>query len=153
MSQFSEGDLDAVVREALAADHQVPAEWREAARAAYTWRDVDQELLALTYDSRLDAELAVRGGAGDAGGDARTLEFSGSDLTLEVELTGHRIMGRLSTPVSADVVLERPGGAPRSISIDESGFFSIALEPEDRDLVRFAVRTGETRLVTEWVAL
>ena len=150
MSQFSEGDLDAVVREALAADHRVPAEWREAARAAYTWRDVDQELLALTYDSRLDAEVAVRG-SGDEG--SRTLEFAGSGLTLEIELTGGRVLGRLSTPVSGEVVLESVGGPPRSITPDESGFFSLVVETEDRDLVRFAVRTGETRLVTEWVAV
>lgn len=146
MSQFSEGDLEAVVRKALAADHEVPAEWRQAARAAYTWRSVDQELLSLTYDSLLDADVAVRGD-----GDGRTLEFAGGGLTLEVELAGGRVRGQLASPVAGEVTVERADGGRRSITTDESGFFS--LEGEHRGLVRFSVRTGETELVTEWVAL
>ena len=146
MSQFSEGDLEGIVGEVLANDRDVPAEWREAARAAYTWRNVDEELLALTYDSRLEAGVAVRGGD-----DAWTLEFSGGGLTLEVELTGRRMMGRLTTPVDGEVVLERSDGVTRSITTDESGFF--AVEEEGPGLVRFAVRTGENRLVSEWVSL
>lgn len=146
MSQFSEGDLERIVGDALAADRAVPTEWREAARAAYTWRTVDDELLALTYDSRLEAGAAVRGP-----GEGRTLEFSGAGLTLELALTGPRIMGRLATPVSAEVVLERNDGSRRPIATDESGFF--ALEGEDPGLVRFVVRVGEQRLVTEWVRL
>ena len=51
------------------------------------------------------------------------------------------------------MILERADGQSRSITTDESGFFSLVVETEHRDLVRFAVRTGESRLVTEWVAL
>lgn len=144
MTQFSEGDLDAVVRQALAADHEVPAEWRQAARAAYTWRSVDQELLELTYDSRLDAEVAVRG---DGGG--RTLEFAGGGLTLEVELTGGRVLGQLGDPAAGEVTLEWADGRSLTADADGSGFFSV--DGVDPGPVRFAVRSGDARLVTEWV--
>lgn len=152
-NQFSEGDLERIVGEALAADRAVPATWREAARAAYAWRNVEQELLALTYDSRLEATAAVRGD-----GDGRTLEFSGGGLTLEVELTGGRILGQVVP--AGEVVLERADGRTRTATTDESGFFSIdsldspdSSAGDDHGPVRFAVRAGEARLVTEWVVL
>lgn len=146
MSQFSERDLEGIVGEALAAERDVPAEWRDAARAAYAWRSVDQELLALTYDSRLDTAAAVRGND-----DARTLEFSAGALTLEVELSGGRVVGRLTSQVTGEVTLESADGSRRSAAPDDSGFFS--LEGTVRGPVRFAVQAGESRLVTEWVVL
>ena len=39
----------------------VPDHRREAARAAFTWRTIDEELLALTHDSLEMADAAVRG--------------------------------------------------------------------------------------------
>lgn len=146
MSQFSEGDLDAVVREALAAEQEIPPAWREAARAAYSWRSVDQELLALTYDSQLDTAVAVRGdGAG------RTLEFAGGGFTLEVELTGGRVLGQLGGEVAGEVevTVEWAGGERRPVVPDDAGFFS--LDEAGRGPVRFAVSSGDARLVTEWV--
>jgi hypothetical protein len=144
MSQFSEGDLDAAVRDVLASDREIPPEWRDAARAAFAWRTVDQELLALTHDSHRDAEVAVRGDA-----DLRTLEFAGGGLTLEVELTGGRVLGQLASPVAGEVTVEWADGHTLTAAADGSGFFS--LEAEGRGPVRFAVRSGDARLVTEWV--
>lgn len=146
MSQSSESDLEGMVAEALAASREVPPQWREAARAAYTWRSVDQELLALSHDSLLDAGAAVRGA-----GEERTLEFTGAGLTLAVEVTSSGITGQLTPPVAAEVVLERADGDGRSTEADESGFFS--LEAVGEGLVRLAVRSGEQRLVTEWLSL
>jgi hypothetical protein len=145
MSRFSEGELDGILGEALAAERQVPAEWREAARAAYSWRSVDQELLELTYDSLLEAGASVRGDGG------RTLEFTADGLTLEVELTEGRIMGQLAHPVGGEVTVERADGQTLTTATDESGFFTVA--DEGSGPVRFAVRVGESRLVTEWVVL
>ena len=145
MPTFGDDDLVDIVSQALAPDPDVPADWEEAAFAAYSWRTVDQELLALTYDSTAAGAGAVRGG------DGRVLEFTGGGLSLEVELSDRRIVGRLAGEVTGDVVFEAADGRVRSASPDRSGFFSLA--GEDHGMVRFAVRAGATRLVTEWIVL
>ena len=146
MSQFSEEDLDRILGKALKDAQDVPAEWREAAHAAFTWRTVDEEILALTFDSARDTVGAVRGDA-----EARTLAFSGGGLTLEVELADRRIQGQLEGEGAGEVTFEHVDGRSRSAATDESGFFSLA--GEDHGLVRFAVKTGNARLVTEWIVL
>jgi hypothetical protein len=146
MSRFSDEELTRLVSETTAADREVPPEWREAARAAYTWRNVDQELLALTHDSLVEAGAAVRGE-----GDTRTLEFAGGGLTLEVELSGPRVSGQLGPAVAGEVVLEAADGSRRSTTTDDSGFFVI--DGVDGGVARFTVRVGEQLLATEWIPL
>ena len=151
MPTFGDDDLADIVSQALAPDPDVPADWEEAAFAAYSWRTVDQELLALTYDSTYDATPAGAGAGALRGGDGRVLEFTGGGLSLEVELSDRRIVGRLAGEVTGDVVFEAVDGRVRTASPDRSGFFSLA--GEDHGMVRFAVRAGATRLVTEWIVL
>ncbi len=140
-------EIEAILGKALAAPREIPPEWREAARAAYTWRTVDEELLALVHDSAADGVAAVRGEA-----EARTLAFSGGGLTLEVELADRRIEGQLDGDGAGEVIFEHVDGRSRSTTIDESGFFT--LTGEDHGLVRFAVRADAGgRLVTEWIVL
>jgi hypothetical protein len=149
-------ETEAILGKALAAPREVPPEWRAAAQAAYTWRTVDEELLALVHDSAADGVAAVRGDA-----EARTLAFSGGGLTLEVELADRRIQGQLDgdagssgTPgmdATGEVTFEHVDGRTRSATTDETGFFTLA--GEDHGLVRFAVRAAGTRLVTEWIVL
>lgn len=143
-SQFGDDELERLVGETLAADREVPDGWREAARAAYTWRNVDAELLALTYDSQREPAAAVRGDGG-----ARTLEYSGDGLTLEVELAGERVLGQVTG--ADEVTLEWADGQTASGTADGSGFFSLDSPVAGRGPVRFCVRRGEARLVTEWV--
>ena len=56
---------------ALDARRDVQSRHREAARAAYTWRTVDAELMELTWDS-LDAPDTVRGAVGRSRGHWRS---------------------------------------------------------------------------------
>ncbi|GAA2124452.1 hypothetical protein [Nocardioides bigeumensis] len=146
-------ETEAILGKALAAPREVPPEWRVAAQAAFTWRTVDEELLALVHDSAADGVAAVRGDA-----EARTLAFSGGGLTLEVELADRRIQGQLDGDAASpgmdatgEVTFEHVDGRTRSATTDETGFFTLA--GEDHGLVRFAVRTAGTRLVTEWIVL
>ncbi|GAB3772466.1 hypothetical protein GCM10027600_32290 [Nocardioides ginsengisegetis] len=143
-SPFGDDELEGLVGETLAADREVPDGWREAARAAYAWRNVDEELLALTFDSEREPAAAVRGDD-----EARTLEFSGDGLTLEVELTGGRVLGQVTG--AGEVVLEWADGRTASAIADGSGFFSLDTPLADGGPVRFCVRRGGARLVTEWV--
>jgi len=143
-SQFGDDELEGLVQETLAAEREVPDGWREAARAAYAWRTVDEELLALTYDSEQEPAAAVRGEEG-----TRTLEFSGDGLALEVELSGGRVLGQVTG--AGEVVLEWADGRTASATADGSGFFSLDAPFADGGPVRFCVRRGGARLVTEWV--
>lgn len=145
MSTFDELKLEQAVAETLAAARAVPEEWRVAARAAYSWRTIDMELLELSFDSQLDPVDDVR----SVGTAARTLEYAGGGLTLEVEVLRDRIMGRLSG--AGDVVLERPDHERWVADTDDSGFFT--LEATVSGPVRFTVRVGTQTLVTEWVTL
>lgn len=144
--QSADDALAAELGAALAAEHDVPEAWRTAARGAYAWRNVDQELMALTYDSSADRGVAVRGTT-----EARVLEFTGGALSLEVELVERRVTGRLTGPGVTDVVFESADGRVRTAVLDASGFFT--LDGEDHGLVRFAVGSDQARHVTEWILL
>ena len=79
---------------------------RTAARAAFTWRSVDEELAELLHDSALDAGAAVRSGS-DA---PRSLAFGRSGLTLEVEVDGERLLGQVVGEGAAAEATEPNGG-------------------------------------------
>ena len=66
---------------------------RQAAYGAFAWRTVDQDLLTLMHDSALQATAAVRGSE-----DARTLSFTGGEMSLELEVDGSVITGQLLLP-------------------------------------------------------
>src|SRR5262245_16021611 len=76
----SEDLLDAL-RDALRLTDAVPAEVVSAAKESFTWRTIDAELAALSYDSVLTGELAGTRGQLDT----RTLSFEFGPLTVEVE--------------------------------------------------------------------
>jgi len=148
MSEINDDEvLMSVLGKALHERQDIPAEWREAALAAYAWRTVDEELLALSYDSDVEAGAAVRGS-----GEPRTVSFTGGGgLSLEVELSERQIMGQLTAPGSSEVTFESADGRVRQAPTDDSGFFS--LTNEDHGLVRFVLQADDTRYVTEWIVL
>jgi len=146
MSDINNDDvLMSVLGKALRGTDEIPPEWREAAEAAYAWRTVDEELLALTHDSALEAGAAVRGV------EPRTVAFSRGGLSLEVELSGRQIMGQITSPGSSEVIFESADGRVRRALTDDSGFFSLV--DEDHGLVRFALHADDRRYVTEWIVL
>lgn len=143
---FNDDVLMSVLGKALHGSDEVPPEWREAAQAAYAWRTVDEELLAMTHDSALEAGAAVRGV------EPRTVAFGGGGgLSLEVELSGRQIMGQITSPGSSEVIFESVDGRVRQAPTDDSGFFSLV--GEDHGLVRFALHADDKRYVTEWIVL
>lgn len=141
----ADDSLAAELKDALVPD-DVPAGWRDAARGAFAWRTIDRELLALTYDSGLEAGAAVRGVI-----PPRMLEFSSAALSLEVELAERRVVGQLTGTDVTEVVFESADGRVRAATPDASGFF--ALDGEDHGLVRFSIGSGDTTYVTEWIVL
>ncbi len=140
--------LIADLRAALAEPGAVTAEAREAARAALTWRTVDEELMRLTHDSLFADQSLVRS-AGTA--PPRVLAFQASDFSLEVELDCGTLTGQL-LPGSAAVVELSGGRGPQArVDTDEDGFFTVSGVTGGR--VRFHVTMAGQAHTSEWVTL
>lgn len=148
--------LMALLDEAVTEADAVPDRRREAARAAFTWRSVDDELAELLHDSALDAGAAVRSSSGGPG--PRSLAFGRSGLTLEVEVDGDQLLGEViavgeaaSADGPASVTLQRPDTPDVTTTVDAAGFFRFA--GVGTGAVRFVVERGGWSLTTPWVTL
>lgn len=131
---------------ALAARRDVQAHHREAARAAFTWRTVDEELMELDYDS-LDAPTAVRG---VVSAQPRALSFTSRGGSLEVEVDGDRVRGHVVPAAVVTVVMTNATGERAEATTDEDGMF--VLMGTLPGPVRFTVE-GDGGGTTPWVTL
>jgi hypothetical protein len=119
---------------------------RAAARAAFAWGTIDEDLMSLAHDSSVD-EVLVRSAATAP----HVLGFEGRDLALEVELDAGTLMGQVLPGRVCRVSVLSPGHEPLHVDTDESGFFSLEV-PEGRP-VRFTVTYEGATQSTEWLAL
>lgn len=141
-------DDDGLMEELARAAAQVaavPDHRREAARAAFSWRTIDEELLALTHDSLELADAAVRGAL-----DVRTLGFESDGLSLEIEVDGDRVFGQVLEAQVDEVVVESVESGSQTVPVDSSGIFSLLVPGGS---VRFGARVGEELRHTPWVVL
>ena len=147
-------DDEALIQElkaAVASGGATSERSRDAARAAFIWRNVDrelEELLSLSHDSSLVEEVLVRGPAGTQ---TRALAFEGAGFGLEIELTGDALIGQVVPGRSCRVVARSASGASVAVEVDEDGFFTMADVPQGS--VRFEVALGDAGYATEWVLL
>jgi|SRR4051794_39677236 hypothetical protein len=123
----------------------VPDHRREAARAAFTWRTIDQELLALTHDSLEMADAAVRGGL-----DVRTLGFESDGLSLVIEVDGDRVFGQVLDIEVDEVLVESVGEGSQSCRVDPTGVFSLVVPAGP---VRFGIDLDDAVRRTPWIVL
>jgi hypothetical protein len=151
---LSDDELLDALGEAVAEAGAVSERRRAAARSAFTWRTVDEELAELLHDSAMDAGAAVRSSAGTP----RALTFGRSGLTLEVEVDGDQVLGEVVAEGSAAdgeeparVTLQRPGTDDVSVDSDAAGFFRFS--GVGSGPARFVVERGGWTLTTPWVTL
>ncbi|GAB3852788.1 hypothetical protein GCM10028801_04320 [Nocardioides maradonensis] len=144
---MSDDELLAALGEAVGEAGAVSDRRRDAARAAFTWRTVDEELAELLHDSLLDAGAAVR----SSGGTPRALTFGRSGITVEVEVDGDQVLGEVVDGAGAVVTLQRPDVEDVTVEADAAGFFRFA--GVGAGLVRFVVEVGGFSLTTPWVTL
>jgi hypothetical protein len=145
-STDDEGLMEELAR-ALEQVTAVPPNRRLAARGSYTWRTVDEELLALTHDSLDLADAAVRGDVA-----VRTLGFESDGFSLQIEFEGDQVFGQVlptdaAGPVDS-VVVESVEDGTSTREVDASGVFSVVapLGP-----VRFGVKVDGALRRTPWV--
>jgi len=145
----SDDELLALVGRALRAADPVPDHVIDGARAAWTWRTIDEELAELVYDS--SNQLAgVR-----SEDTARQLTFRSPGVEIEVMVTdeaSRRVIGQLIPPgeftvrlLIGDAVIEEP-----TDRLGRFTFNGIAPGP-----VRLVVvdEHGHHLVITEWVLL
>lgn len=116
-----------------------------AAKAAFTWRTVDAELAALSYDSRRDADALVRSGEDDA----PTLVYEAATLSVELQLLEGVVLGQLVPAGPGEVTLLSAQGELAHTATDDLGCFS--LDVPERGPVRLRCTTGATSLLTDWI--
>ncbi|MFI6851104.1 hypothetical protein [Streptomyces sp. NPDC050416] len=142
--ELDTGLLEEELRRAAAVLDPLPVELQQIAVDAYALHDLDARVAELTFDSLVDA-LPVRG-AGDA---PRMLTFQAGEVTVDVEVTAHGLMGQVLPPQPATIeVLAGPRpGSP--LTADDLGRFTAATPPSGPFALR--LRTGEDVVVTEWL--
>lgn len=144
----NDDELLDLLGQALRVADPVPEHVLTAARAAWTWRTIDQELAELVFDS-----------AGELTGvrsedTARQLTFRAPGVEIEVMVVDpatRRIVGQLVPPQEAAVHLT--GADHEHVrQTDRLGQFSFDEVPPGP--IRLSVRAaGDTVVTTEWVLL
>ncbi|MFC9503074.1 hypothetical protein [Streptomyces sp. NPDC057002] len=142
--EFDAGLLEEELRQAAAVLDPVPAELQQIAVDAYALHDLDARIAELTFDSLVDA-LPVRG-VTDA---PRMLTFRAGEVTVDVEVTTHGLLGQVLPPQPARIeVLGGPRpGAP--LMADDLGRFTGDAPLSGPFALR--LRTGGDVVVTEWL--
>ncbi len=126
----------------------VPFAVTTAARASFSWADMDSELAELVYDSAMEDRAL----AGVRGGERRHLTFEGSRVTVEFEVCGGRLVGQVVPPHATQVEVCRPDDS-FVLEADELGRFGS--EPMASGPLRLRVgdATSGVQTATEWVAI
>jgi len=128
-----------------------PPELAARAISAFTWRTIDAELAALTYDSLLDEDRLV-GVRGDDG--PRQLTFEGPDLTVELEVGDDGcLVGQLVPASQAEVEVRWPGSST-TVQADDLGRFAMPGGRTGPVSLRCRLQGSSTAgIVTSWVVI
>jgi hypothetical protein len=153
----TDDELLAALGRALQGQDPVPDEVVAAARATFSWRTIDAELAALTFDSVTDADalVGVRGGGGP-----RALTFEHDDVVVEVEVTEHgarrSLVGHVA-PAPLEWVEVQQAGRADAVrqETDAHGRFQIPdlVAGPFRLLCRFRPGAPWPVMHTEWVTI
>jgi hypothetical protein len=134
----NETELMAVLRAVLP---PVPDRLLTLGYAAFTWFEPTATLAALTAEST--APAGVRGAA------PRRLTFAAPSVSVEIEMCDGEIVGQLSPPSPAEVLLRSPRGE-RDTRTDEAGAFALCGVPAGPFSLLF--RLGDaSSVVTSWI--
>ncbi|MDT0433435.1 MULTISPECIES: hypothetical protein [Streptomyces] len=138
------GLLDGELREAASVLDPVPTALEQLAVEAFALHDLDARIAELTFDSVVDA-IPVRG-AVDV---PRMLTFHADGLTVDVELTGHGLLGQVLPPQTAAIEVLSGPRAGSALTTDALGRFASEEPPSGPFALR--LRTGGGVLVTDWL--
>lgn len=150
-------DLVAALQEAFRAEQEVPREFIEMGQAAYTWRSIDAELAALTFDSATELAAAAAAPVRSAEASPRFLTFSSADLTIELEIGPDGIIGQIVPPQPGRAEARPASGPALGTEIDDIGCFVVRPLPSSPFRLHVATDTGQASsgmsALTTWITL
>lgn len=126
MTLDTDDELLALVAAALRASEPVPERVRFAARAAFTWRSIDEELAALVADTWDRPRAGVR----SVDQEERELTFRAPAADVELLVTGGdpaRLLGQVTVAGPGMAKIEHTDGSAEVVPIDEVGRFALPL--------------------------
>ncbi|MGI8685901.1 MAG: hypothetical protein ACR2MO_12595 [Acidimicrobiales bacterium] len=138
--------LLAELGDAVRSRRAVPDRFVEVGRSAFAWRDVDVDLAALRYDS---AVSGLPSGVRAAAPDMRALTFEAGGVTIEVELSRQALVGQVVPARPGSVELWADGSDPRSVALDDRGWFDLGPPPSQP--FRLCVRSDAGVVLTDRV--
>lgn len=120
-----------------------------AARAAFTWRTIDQELELLSMtDESVRAPALVRGSEEPV---SRTMEFTGRTVSIELEIGPRLIVGQIYPVQGGRLTLLTPGGDETELTADDVGCFTFA-RPSGGPF-RLRCTTADAGVITDWICM
>lgn len=141
--------LLAVLAEALAEEHEVPANLVDAGKAVFAARRLDSELAELIYDSLATAQPAL---TRTSRATIRELTFASSELRFHLQVSAASLHGQVVPPQRGEIEVHTPDHVPHVVEIDEVGWFTIT--PVPRSSFRLFCRTLRgTSTLTDWLSL
>jgi hypothetical protein len=141
--------LLAALRVALDGADDVPASFADIGKASFTWRDIDAELAALTYDSAHDLLAGAATRAEPSA--ARNLTFEASQLSIELEIIGDVLHGQLVPPQPGEIEIRHADGTSTSTTANDVGYFTAT--PPRGSFILHCRTTSDTVVQTGWITL
>ena len=149
-ARWDDEELLTTLHQALRSREAVPADFVDAGKQAFAWRNIDAELAELTYDSLTSAEyeLSMRAEAASI----RALTFTSARLTIELEIVGDFLLGQVVPAQPAAITAQTKAGRGMTLDADDIGRFS--LQPIPAGLFRLHCRTATgIETLTGWMTL
>lgn len=140
----------AAVDEALHEAREVPRHFLEMWKASFSWREIDAELAALTYDSATDDTLMTATRTERA--TLRDLTFATPNLKIHIQVTAKALQGQIVPPQRSTLELRTTDNPTTVVTTDDDGWFT--LQPIPIGSFRLYCRTeSDITALTDWFAL
>jgi hypothetical protein len=147
---WDDDELLTALRQAVRSREAVPADFVDAAKGAFAWRNIDAELAELTYDSLTSVEDTLSMRAEPAS--IRALTFTSPRLTIELEVVGDALLGQIVPGQPAVITVQPKSAASTLVDADDIGRF--LMEPMPAGLFRLRCRTATgIETLTGWITL
>lgn len=146
---WDDEELLTALRQAISARQAVPPEFVAAGQNAFAWHNIDAELARLTYDSTRDLAPAAATRAEAAS--VRSLTFTSTHLTIELEVTEDSLLGQLVPVQPAVIEVQTSAGGHTEVASDEIGCFSI--QPVPVGPFRLRCRAARLDVLTGWITV
>ena len=150
---WTEDELLGELQAALRAEQEVPGALVDAGKDVWTWRSVDAELAALTYDSAVagaaDLLVATRSEAATL----RSLTYASQNLVIELEVTRNALLGQVQPAQAALAEVVTRDGTIVPVTVDEVGWFTVRPVPRSPFRISCTTEDGSVKVVTAWIEL